>query len=57
MKVKAFRLKQKKPNEDYPTGVCAASRCYQRTEVIDATSGESMPLCDRHWTQLCETAS
>ena len=52
-----LRLKKKKREDDYLTGVCAAARCTKPAVVIDATgrlAAGQVPLCEDHWEARCE---
>jgi hypothetical protein len=52
-----LRLKAIGNDQDYPPGLCAASRCKERASVVDATfllSKRQVPLCEHHWQMRCE---
>lgn len=58
MHAQLFRLKSKPKSEPHPAGVCSASRCRESSAVTYAVPegpwpGEDVPLCDRHFDQLC----
>jgi hypothetical protein len=53
----AMHLKAKAPDEDYPSSVCAVSRCNAPAMLDDATGKLApgrVPLCEAHWLQRTE---